>query len=409
MAEAMDSEAVKTFKRKTQDSSTGTKPSAKKHATSASCTDISVTPFEALLCIYESISGKFGKEEKKDYNLAVRQAQKYVTALEERNKSLQEQIDLLKNFQRRDDAIQATLNQLTQRVEKTATTIEQSASTIERTSEKPSYSKVAQIRLSSSLPTCAPIQPPRNVLAVYPGPALTTTSSNDTKNIITTNLQPRKDNLQIRKLKPINNHGILIETQTRKDLDAILNSKELEKAGLTAGLPAKKLPHIIIYSIPNSTPDAENLKSIHLQNFHNLSEKEFNDSFKLRFKTGSKSKPTSNWVIQISPSLRSKLNSNRIFIGYDAHHTKDFVPLSRCFKCQCFGHVSKYCQAKQDTCGHCGLDGHSFKECPSKSKNPICINCKRANKPHDHSNRANDCPAYKAALEICLKKIDYGQ
>ncbi|KAK1134261.1 hypothetical protein K0M31_012043 [Melipona bicolor] len=39
---------------------------------------------------------------------------------------------------------------------------------------------------------------------------------------------------------------------------------------------------------------------------------------------------------------------------------------------------------------------------------PICINCKRAAKPCDHSSRLSECSAYKFALSNLISKIDYG-
>lgn len=398
MAEAMDAEAARTIKRKMSEPISENKSSVKRLAASTANPNEEASPFELLLTTCEILMDKLSKEDGRTLVHMGRKAHKYVIALEELNRNLEGQNQLLRDLHYRDEAISAKIEQLTQNCSNIA----------QSTEKKTTFADTLKLRLPSSLPARAQIHPPRNLLTIYPTAELKTTSSNDTKEILTTHLRPEKQCLQIRHMIPINKHGILIETETRKDIDSILKSKDILKAGLTAGLPTKKLPHIIAYGISNENSDVETLTAIHKQNFETLSQQEFNDGFKLSFKTGNKNKPTSNWVIQITPALRRKLSSNRLFIGFNAHHTKDFVPLSRCYKCQCFGHVAKYCQAKHDTCGHCGQDGHSFKDCPRKTKNPVCINCKRANKPHNHSNRANDCPAYKSALENSIKKIDYG-
>lgn len=88
---------------------------------------------------------------------------------------------------------------------------------------------------------------------------------------------------------------------------------------------------------------------------------------------------------------------------------QDFINLTRCYRCQSFGHIAKHCQAPSETCGHCGCDGHNFKECPNKDKKETCVHCKRIKKPDGHSSRAKTCPIYKLALEQYINKINYGE
>ncbi|CAK9823992.1 Uncharacterized 50 kDa protein in type I retrotransposable element R1DM [Anthophora retusa] len=136
----------------------------------------------------------------------------------------------------------------------------------------------------------------------------------------------------------------------------------------------------------------------------------FTEDFNLAFKTGDKSRTKVNWVVEVTPEIREALKkSGKVFIDWSACNIQDFLAVSRCYKCQAFGHVSKFCTAKEDTCGHCAQSGHSYKDYKSRAQNPTCANCKRANKPHNHCSRDKDCSAYENAIRTYINRIDYGK
>lgn len=222
--------------------------------------------------------------------------------------------------------------------------------------------------------------------------------------------KPATDKLKIRNFRKIKNNGILIETETKNDLVQILQSKKLEEAGLKAGLPRKIQPRFIIFDVPRDYNENMLAEAIHLQNAEGINKQKFNNELKLIFKTGDKLKDTVNWVAEVSPDLRKILTAKgRIFVGWRACRIQDYIRLTRCYKCQSFGHVAKFCRAGTETCGHCGEHGHNFKSCPNKTRNESCALCKRIKKPDSHSSRSNDCPIYKTALGQHINKINYGQ
>ncbi|CAK9816278.1 Uncharacterized 50 kDa protein in type I retrotransposable element R1DM [Anthophora plagiata] len=189
-----------------------------------------------------------------------------------------------------------------------------------------------------------------------------------------------------------------------------MKNSKLATAGLKVGLPQKKKPRMIIHNVPLDKQDDEILKAIHDQNLEKLPSSKFAENFKLAFKTGDKDRSRVNWVVEVSPDIRDTLKSSgRVFMDWCACHTQDFLIVSKCYKCQAFGHVSKYCTAREDTCSHCAQPGHSYKDCKVKSQNPSCANCKRANNPHNHCSRDKNCPAYENAVKMYINKIDYGQ
>ncbi|CAL7932964.1 unnamed protein product [Xylocopa violacea] len=240
---------------------------------------------------------------------------------------------------------------------------------------------------------------------------LTQTSSSDaTRKMIERTIAPTEEKLKIRQVRKINKSGILIKTETTSDIENILKNKKLTSAGLVAGLPAKRKPKMIIYQVHKDLQEKELIAAVKERNAAHLNNEKFMEDFNLLFKTGDREKDFVNWVVEVSSEIRKTINKrSKIFIGWNSCNIRDYMQVTRCFKCQSFGHISKHCQAKVDTCGHCGQDGHSFNTCPKKKQNPTCMNCKRANKEHDHSSRSKDCAAYKHAIEVYLTRVDYGK
>lgn len=71
---------------------------------------------------------------------------------------------------------------------------------------------------------------------------------------------------------------------------------------------------------------------------------------------------------------------------------RPYIPMPRrCFKCQKFGHVGKFCRARNGICGKCSEEAHEG-ECTQPTK---CINCLG---PHPAS--AKSCSRYQLEKEI---------
>lgn len=323
-------------------------------------------------------------------------------ALLEENRSLKRKSPRGSAVDKKLVSLDETLNGVVQRLNQI------SEQMCNNTTVKPTYAQKAS--MSFKLAQKQAEKPPRHVITVYPNEDSQIKSSEETKQVVMASVTPQAEKLKIRNVKKINNNGILIEAATEGDLTNMMRCEKLNAAGLKIGLPPKRKPRMIISDIPKDLEDNELLSAIRLQNLEQYSAAKFSESFNLSFKTGDRTRSTVNWVVEVSPEVRDIfIKGGRVFIGWHACYVRDFTTVSRCYKCQSFGHVSKYCRAQVETCGHCGVDGHCFSTCPNTNKQPTCVNCKRAKKPHEHSSRSKQCPAYKNAVETFLTKIDYGK
>lgn len=103
-------------------------------------------------------------------------------------------------------------------------------------------------------------------------------------------------------------------------------------------------------------------------------------------------------------------DSNRLYMQWQSCRIQDYRGVTRCYNCQTYGHVAKFCIQKEKTCSFCAGIGHTVAEFQSKkdNKNPICAACKRAKRKADHSVNDKVCPGYKAALDRVIERTDYG-
>ncbi|XP_017795321.1 PREDICTED: uncharacterized protein LOC108576773 [Habropoda laboriosa] len=358
-----------------------------------------LTCITELLSFCEQIAGDLNTADAKYLKKKAMQVYKICKTQQEENEVLKRKVNEKEHINSRFDQLDAKIGGAIAKILE-----------IESNTGKSALSYAEKVKVRSNVVPQTAIKPPRNVITVYPSENSTIKDSEETKKAIVSSMTPAKEKLKIRNVRKINNKGILIETETPEDLQHLLRNQKLEAVGLKVGLPPRKKPRMIIYSIPTDKQDNEILKAIHDQNFENLTIAKFTEDFNLAFKTGDKSRTKVNWVVEVTPEIRETLKkSGKVFIDWSACNTQDFLAVSRCYKCQAFGHVSKFCTANEDTCGHCAQSGHIYKDCKSKSQNPTCANCKRANKPHNHCSRDKDCPAYENAIRTYINRIDYGK
>jgi hypothetical protein len=163
---------------------------------------------------------------------------------------------------------------------------------------------------------------------------------------------------------------------------------------------------MIMYDVPRDIPEKEILACMRKQNQERLNENDI-AAIKFCFRTGRKDQEETNWVMEVPPQVRGKLLQGKIYISWNACKVRDYIAISRCYKCQGYGHVAKYCHVSYEICAHCAESGHSTRECPNKENNPSCVNCKKAGEKGDHAASKVNYPMYKKALKVRVTRTSY--
>lgn len=246
----------------------------------------------------------------------------------------------------------------------------------------------------------------RNAIILKPR-AGDTRTSDQIKEVVLTKVRPQCPSVKITQFRKLQGGGVYIETATSEDLQMVRAAPALSDAGVTISTLRDDTPHMIVYDTPTDLSDADLLSDI-IQ--HNLKGSVVTDALPLinivaRRKTRSGAADRCNRLITVTGSAREVLlNQERIYgRDWQSYRVQDFFNLTRCFKCQKFGHPAKYCKSQDSTCGHCAEIGHVFTECPNKKIAPKCALCKTTS----HDTRSNLCPEYIRELALHKSKINY--
>ncbi|EFN71729.1 Uncharacterized 50 kDa protein in type I retrotransposable element R1DM, partial [Camponotus floridanus] len=86
------------------------------------------------------------------------------------------------------------------------------------------------------------------------------------------------------------------------------------------------------------------------------------------------------------------INRERIYMMWRRYRVKEYLSVTRCFKCHGYGHIAKNCACPDQLCEICGSKEHLKANCGVRDK-PRCINCVRnRRKDQAHNVRSNECP-----------------
>jgi hypothetical protein len=132
--------------------------------------------------------------------------------------------------------------------------------------------------------------------------------------------------------------------------------------------------------------------------------------FRVLYRVGRRDADVVNIVVELDPKIRELLLENgRVYIDYDSCRIVDFYHISRCYRCQGYGHVQKFCKRSGDSvCSHCGRAGHEHMNCPRREEKPVRVNCLSAKKPSDHRVGTLECPMYKRMVEQRIGRTHFG-
>ena len=85
----------------------------------------------------------------------------------------------------------------------------------------------------------------------------------------------------------------------------------------------------------------------------------------------------------------------KIRVGMERKEVRQYIPRPRrCFNCQAFGHVGKYCKKPTGICPNCSQNAHLQRDEVCR-RTPKCKNCEQ-----EHPTNYSRCPIYRREQEI---------
>lgn len=304
--------------------------------------------------------------------------------------------------QNRDTEILTVVNKSLQVSKRLETAVKKTARTEPK---QPSYAE--KVKINNKKVGQISVKPPKNVVIIRPEQADgEIRTSEEAREAVFTLVNPRKRGIQVTAVRKIGGNGLAVQTTNPEGLKAFTENVKLKEAGLKASTPQRRQPRMILFDVPRDMPEKELRACIRKQNEDRLAEEDV-AAIKFCFRTGRKDAEEINWVIEAPPQVREKLLRGKIYVSWNACKVRDFIAVSRCYKCQGYGHIAKYCRIDYEICAHCAESGHSTKECTSRDKNANCVNCRKAGKKGDHAASNADCPMHKKALEALIARTEY--
>lgn len=249
-----------------------------------------------------------------------------------------------------------------------------------------------------------------STVAIFPEDKKKT--SEETRALVQTIINPEELKLQVRGVWNTKNGGVIISSENKEDIKKLKSSEKLTSSGLTVAEQDKRKPKMIVFGLPKDLEEKEFFDHLFVQNIapklSDLSRDQFIRCVRLSHKSGKKEAQTCNFILEIPANIRNVLkNQERVFINWSSFPIRDFTHVSRCFKCHQYGHSAKFCRDRNPTCGHCGQIGHEMRDCSKREVAPVCATCLRYKKPSNHRTGDEHCPARKHAVSRYIESTDY--
>lgn len=262
--------------------------------------------------------------------------------------------------------------------------------------KKPTYAEKINASFSKSKPKTddgdSSVKP-AHILLLYPkDPNIALQET-----LIKSKLKDHLGALRINRLHSIKKGGVLIETNSKEELDNImpvLSTELVDTANIR--LPNQRVPELRIKGIsPDLTID-DIIPLIVKQN--NISAEEATLIKECKIVTTSFGRKDAI-LITPNPVFEKLLSKGKVFLGYSRHNIMENFLIKSCRICLNTGHTSTNCnRSNENICKKCG-DNHESNTCTSSSKS--CWRCGKYShlKSPPHNFASNDCIIFQNELK----------
>lgn len=232
-------------------------------------------------------------------------------------------------------------------------------------------------------------------------------SSSHLENSVAKVINDHEIKATIQSCRPTHTGDIQIHFNANDDVHLIANAVSHNLGIQASGRPPLS-PKISISHIPHHIA-IENIKEEIFKSNQFLNDSK-DEEFKVLFEYDRQDVHTV--VCKVSPNLRHEIMRNGGKLTIDCRNcpVRDRIHVTRCTKCNHFGHTRSNCSEGVETCSFCAKQ-HSANQCPNKqdSSKYKCINCSNSEHNNNHPAHHSSCPTYLRNRQRIISRTDWGK
>ncbi|GBL81675.1 hypothetical protein AVEN_93460-1 [Araneus ventricosus] len=178
-------------------------------------------------------------------------------------------------------------------------------------------------------------------------------SSAQLKTLLETHIHPLSLGIKIVTCQPAALRGVIVRLWSPEMvtlLETAVNSHPALKDVCEARVPRKRQPQIIIYDVPVTSGEREDVESAFLQKLRSSNNFHEGSDMKVVCKKPGKG-PYQHWLLAMAPGLYNCIKDcTRLYFGFGSFKFKEYLEPVRCYKCLKFGHLRAKCSALVESC-----------------------------------------------------------